>query len=130
MAKQTREGELSVFLGGESSLRGEINFSGQARLDGRFSGDIQGSGTLFIGPKAHVEAQVRADTVVIQGELIGDVAATHRLELKAPGRLKGNITAPLVVMDEGVLFEGHCSMTAETGEEGPRGKITLLATRS
>ncbi|MFH1059248.1 MAG: polymer-forming cytoskeletal protein [Pseudomonadota bacterium] len=129
MSKQAREGDLSVYLGSESSLTGELNFNGQARLDGRFSGQILGSGTLFIGPKAQVQAQVRADTVVIQGELIGDVEATHRLELKAPGRLKGNISAPLVVMDEGVVFEGHCSMTGDAGEAGPRGKITLLATR-
>lgn len=129
MAKQTREGDLTVFLGGESTLSGEMNFTGQARLDGRFSGDIQGTGTLFIGPKAHIEAQVRAETVVIQGELVGDVVATRRLELKSPGRLRGNISAPLVVMDEGVIFEGHCTMTAEEGEEGQRGKITLLPTR-
>lgn len=129
VSKNVRENDLTVFLGGESQLLGELIFTGQARLDGRFQGNIRGEGTLFIGPNAKIEAMVNAATVIISGELVGDVVATKRLELKAPGRLKGNISAPLVVMDEGVVFEGHCSMTDEQDQDGNRGKITLLSAK-
>ena len=129
MSKQGRETELTVFLGGESQILGDLIFTGQARLDGRFQGNIRGDGTLFIGPNAHIEATVEAATVIISGELVGDVSATKRLELKAPGRLKGNIAAPLVVMDEGVVFEGHCSMTADPDPDASRGRITLLSAK-
>jgi cytoskeletal protein CcmA (bactofilin family) len=115
-----------VFLGADSALEGELNFSGQARLDGRFSGRIQGTGTLMVGPTAQVKADIEADTVIISGEVIGAVVAGERIELKAPGKLRGDINAPLVVMDEGVQFEGHCSMAGgERQERVP--KITLLA---
>ena len=96
MSKHVRDNDLTVFLGGESQLVRELVFSGQARLDSRFQGNIRGEGTLFIGPNAKIEAMVNAATVIISGELVGDVVATKRLELKAPGRLKGNISAPLV----------------------------------
>ena len=129
VSKHGRENDLTVFLGGDSQLLGELIFTGQARLDGRFQGTIRGDGTLFIGPNAKVEATVLAATVVISGELVGDVTATKRLELKAPGRLKGDIAAPLVVMDEGVVFEGHCSMTDDPGQEDKRGRITLLSAK-
>ena len=84
---------------------------------------------VFIGPNAKVEALVNAATVIISGELVGDVVVTKRLELKSPGRLKGNITAPLVVMDEGVVFEGHCSMTTDQELDDNRGRITLLSAK-
>ncbi|MBI4798681.1 MAG: polymer-forming cytoskeletal protein [Desulfarculus sp.] len=128
MAKH-REGEITVFLGADSALEGLLNFKGQARLDGRFQGRIEGQGTLFIGPQAQVEAEVNSTRVVISGNLVGNVQASERIELKAPGKLKGNISSPLVVMDEGVLFEGHCSMTGEAGPASTGNKITLLASK-
>jgi cytoskeletal protein CcmA (bactofilin family) len=80
----------------------------------------------MVGPQARIEANVTAACVIISGQVVGDVTATERLEIRAPGRLKGNINAPLVVMDEGVLFEGHCSM-AGTEALPKDGKLTLVA---
>ena len=125
MAKRKGQQALSVFLGSDSHLDGVMTFTGQARVDGSFAGSIRGEGSLLIGPQARVEADIKAGEIFISGEVIGDVTATVRLDLKAPGSLKGNINAPLVVMDEGVLFEGHCSMP---GEEvaARKPKVTLL----
>jgi cytoskeletal protein CcmA (bactofilin family) len=125
-----REGEVTVFLGAESHLEGVLKFKGQARLDGRFHGQIEGDGTLIIGPQAQIEAEVHSTRVVVSGSLVGNVLAGERIELKSPGKLKGNISSPLVVMDEGVLFEGHCSMTGEGVGSTSGNKITLLAAKS
>ncbi|MFH1035178.1 MAG: polymer-forming cytoskeletal protein [Pseudomonadota bacterium] len=124
-----REGEVTVFLGADSHFEGVLKFKGQARLDGRFNGQIEGDGTLFIGPGSQIEAEVRSTRVVVSGNLVGNVQAGERIELKAPGKLKGNISSPLVVMDEGVLFEGHCSMTGEAAPGASGNKITLLAAK-
>lgn len=126
MAKRQKQGDVTVFLGGDSTIEGVLTFSGQARLDGAFKGEIKGTGTLLIGPAAKVEADIEAASVIISGEIIGEVNASERIELRAPGQLKGNINAPLVVMDEGVLFEGHCSMAGEEAKDRLP-KITLLA---
>lgn len=129
MAKRRREEEVTVFLGGESSLEGVLSFSGQARLDGSFTGEVKGKGTLMVGPSARVKAQIEATAVVISGEVIGDVVATDRIEMHAPGKLTGNITAPLVVMDEGVLFEGNCRMASGAIDEraARAGKMRLIS---
>jgi cytoskeletal protein CcmA (bactofilin family) len=124
--KNRRDGDVGVFLGHDSSLEGVLEFKGMARLDGVFRGSIRGSGTLMVGPKARIEADVTAACVIISGQVVGDVTATERLEIRAPGRLKGNINAPLVVMDEGVLFEGHCSMAGPESQIKD-GKLTLVA---
>lgn len=125
MAKRKEQSALSVFLGSDSHLDGVLTFEGQARLDGSFVGSIRGEGSLLIGPQAKIEADIKAREIIISGEVTGDVNATVRLDLKAPGSLKGNINAPLVVMDEGVLFEGHCSMPGEeVAERKPQ--VTLL----
>lgn len=126
MAKRRREGEMTAFIGTGSSLEGLLRFEGQARLDGEFSGEVRGKGSLLVGSSAQVKADIHATNVTICGEVIGDVTATERIELKTPGKLKGNIMAPLVVMDEGVLFEGHCRMAGD--QQIPAGsKVTLLA---
>ena len=107
-------------------LNGVLSFSGSARIDGNFSGEIHGEGTLFIGPHAVIKAEIEAKTVIISGDVVGNIQASERIELKTPGKLKGNITAPLVMMDEGVLFEGHCAMAPPENMKS----MTLLAGNS
>lgn len=125
--RNTSSGQVAVFLGGESSLEGQLVFQGQARLDGKFAGEIKGEGVLIVGNNAVIEAHIEATAVEISGSVVGDIVATERIELRAPGRLVGNITAPLVVMDEGVVFEGNCRMAGENGETGPMPKVRLLS---
>lgn len=57
-----------------------------------------------------MNATVRAGTVVVNGELVGNVEATERVELKGHARVFGDVKAPVVVVGEGVLFEGRCRM--------------------
>lgn len=126
MGKNRVENDLSLYLGSKSQLNGVLSFSGNARLDGTFSGEIQGQGSLLIGPQAVIKAEISARTVIISGEVVGNIVASERIELKTPGKLKGNISAPLVMMDEGVQFEGHCAM-APVDSSKP---VTLLASHN
>ena len=126
MTKNRVENDLSLYLGSQSQLNGVLSFSGNARLDGTFSGEIRGQGSLIIGPQAIIKAEVSARSVIISGSVVGNIIASERIELKNPGKLKGNISAPLVMMDEGVVFEGHCAMAPVESSK----TITLLASNS
>ena len=126
MVKNRVENDLSLYLGNQSQLNGVLSFSGNARLDGTFSGEIRGQGSLLIGPQATIKAEINARSVIISGDVIGNIIATERIELKNPGKLKGNISAPLVMMDEGVVFEGHCTMAPVESAK----PVTLLASNS
>lgn len=114
----TRPGELSGFLDEGSEIEGKYAFSGTVMLNGRFSGEIRSGDTLIIGEKAVVNASIRAGTVVITGEVVGNVAATERVELRGTARVFGDVEAPIVVIEEGVVFDGHCRMANARPEEG------------
>lgn len=113
MGKKNRDSQVNYYLGQGIRQEGALTFHGQARLDGEFSGTIEGDGLVLVGPTSQVEAEINAGKVVISGSVKGNVRASERIELKKPGRLVGDVTAPLVVMEEGVRFEGHCHMALD-----------------
>ena len=122
MGMRRRKEDITLFLGNGSSLKGDMHFNGTARID-----DIRGEGTLMVGPTAAIEGDIRVGSVVISGSVVGNVVAMERLEIRAPGKVAGDISAPLVVIDEGVIFEGHCRMADDQQDEP---KVTLLASKS
>ena len=65
---------------------------------------------LVIGDGARVQAEIQAGTVIINGQVEGNVKATQIIELKTPGRVKGNLETPSLSMDRGVIFEGSLKM--------------------
>src|SRR3954463_2755775 len=101
-----RAGEVHTLLGKGSEFEGKLTFEGQVRIDGKFSGQIFTKDTLVIGDGARVNAEINAGTVIVNGVVEGNIRATQIIELHQPGRVKGNIEAPSLSMDKGVIFEG------------------------
>jgi len=93
-----------------SRVSGHLSFQGPARIDGIVDGDIQCQGALTIGESAEVKAKITAQLVVIHGKVEGNVSAKEKIELVAPARLVGNIETPRLIIAEGVVFDGDCSM--------------------
>ena len=93
-----------------SRVTGSLSFSGAARIDGTVDGEIQCQGTLTIGESAEVKARITAQSVVVRGKVEGNVSAKEKIELIAPARLIGNIDCPRLVITEGVVIDGDCSM--------------------
>ncbi len=114
--RKRRSGDITLFLGEGCSLKGDLHFTGRARLDGEFEGDVRGDGDLVIGLSANVKGDISVSNIVISGKVEGNIQASNRLEVKAPSQVRGDISAPLVVIDEGVLFEGHCRMAESMGQ--------------
>lgn len=102
---------LTAFIDEGSEIEGRYTFSGTVMLNGRFKGEISSTDTLIIGDKGVVNGDIRAGQVLISGEVVGNVSASERVELKRTARVFGDVEAPVVVVEEGVLFEGHCRMT-------------------
>ncbi len=121
-------GDLSAFIDEASEIEGKYTFTGTVMMNGRFSGEIQTADTLIIGDKGVVKANIRAGTVVVSGEVTGNVLATERVELRGTARVFGDVEAPVVVVEEGVVFEGHCRMT-RTPEPGDRNLSVVALSR-
>jgi len=106
------EGDVQAYLGKGSRVSGKLNFEGTVRVDGQVEGEIAAQDTLIVGERAVVTAQISGATIIIRGKVTGDINARKRVEIRAPGRLFGNIVTPSLVIHEGVVFEGHCSMAS------------------
>lgn len=108
---RARTNDLTAFIDEGSEIEGKYTFNGTVMLNGTFRGEITSTDTLIIGDKGVAHATIRAGAVVVSGQVFGNLVATERVELRRPARVFGDIDSPVVVLEEGVLFEGHCRMT-------------------
>lgn len=89
------------------AIEGKIEGSGHVRIAGRFKGDIDVRGDLTIEPGAHVTGSVRADKVVISGELVGNIEAASHVELMQSGALTGDLKAATLTVAAGSRMRGQ-----------------------
>ena len=110
-----------------SRVTGQLTFQGSARIEGNVDGEIQCHGTLTIGERAEVRAKISGDVVVIRGKVEGNVVAKEKVELVAPARLFGDIDTPRLIITEGVVFDGDCTMGVARQKGGIAGSQNLNA---
>ncbi len=103
-------GDLNALLGRGSEFEGKLTFEGTVRIDGKFTGTIVTNDVLVIGEGAKVSAEITCGTVIVHGELNGNVKAKTAVELHHPARMKGNIETPSLMVEKGVVFEGQTKM--------------------
>jgi cytoskeletal protein CcmA (bactofilin family) len=113
MGKRTEQG-IQTFLGPQTTLEGILTFTGTVRLDGHFSGNIESDeGTIIVGKQAVIDANMSVRTATVSGQVRGNINAKERIELHPPARVYGDLNAPVVLIDEGVVFDGKCTATAK-----------------
>ena len=127
--KKVKE-QINGFLSKDTEFEGKLSFSGEVRIDGRYSGEIMAEGILVIGESAYLEADVRASRLVISGEVHGNITADKKIEINSQGKVLGNISAPIITIEEGGIFEGACKMQGKAGSEEANDKIKVLRSDS
>ena len=105
--------EISAFLGKETVFEGKMTFEGVFRLDGKFEGEIFESGTLIVGETAVVKGKIGVNTLIINGQVEGEVCVQGKVEIHSTGKLLGDLSTPLITIAEGGIFEGHCKMEGQ-----------------
>jgi cytoskeletal protein CcmA (bactofilin family) len=114
--KDIKDDAVSTFLGHGAAFDGTLEFTGTVRLDGKLKGKISSAGgTVIIGEKAHIEAEINVDTVIVKGRVSGVVDARKRFEAYPPADISGEIRAPVICIDSGVLLNGTCVMEIPAG---------------
>ena len=117
--------EINAFLGKDTEFEGKLSFKGAVRIDGHFTGEIFTEGTLIVGESAVIKSDIHVSHIIISGEIRGNIFADNRIEIHAPGKVFGNIQAPAVVIEEGVIFEGNCRMQKINNDEDK--KLTVIS---
>ncbi len=106
---------ISTYLGTGVSIAGTILFKDTIRLDGKVKGKIvSNSGTVIVGEKAVLHADIIADVVIVMGEVNGKIDGRRRIEAYPPGRIIGDIQAPVIAVEPGVVFNGNCAIKTRT----------------
>ncbi|MFN0139941.1 MAG: polymer-forming cytoskeletal protein [Pyrinomonadaceae bacterium] len=120
MARDIKEGRLSGFVGHGTTLTGETEFHAMLRVDGHLVGTVTSeAGTLIVGTNGQVDANVSVAAAMVNGAVNGDIIASEKLQLGRTARVMGNIQSPRLIIEEGAILEGSCSMlkARETQEE-------------
>lgn len=121
-ADLTGIGEIQALLGTGSQFEGKLTFEGRVRVDGKFRGEIFSDDVLVLGEHAELHATIDVGTLIMRGgTLHGDVRAIDLVELYSPARVYGNIVAPRLFLDKGVVFEGKCTMPTEAKHDAEGG---------
>lgn len=115
-------------IAADLAIEGKIEGSGHVRLVGRFKGDVHVEGDLTIEEGAKLTGSVRAATVVIAGELEGNIEAASNVELRTTGVLNGDLKAGSLTVASGSRMRGAADFG--WGEERRRETRIPLETRS
>lgn len=107
------EKAITTIIGKDSVVEGDFKAGGSVRLDGTIEGNVTVAGSLIIGAAGKIHGNLDVASVIIGGEIIGNVNASLRTELTATARLIGDIKTTLIVIDEKAIFQGRCDMNQD-----------------
>lgn len=111
--------EKLVNIGQSIQIKGELTGNEDLTIEGKVDGKVDlKDHNLTIGSNGRIEAQISAKTVVIIGEVVGDITAQDKVEVAASGSLKGNVVAPRVVLADGARFKGSIDMDGKSAAHG------------
>ncbi len=117
-------GDINTILGKETSFKGVLTYEGTVKIDGKVEGEIIAKDTLIIGEDAEINANIDVGRLISRGKIKGNITVKDRAEFFAPAVLHGNIQTPVIIIEDGVVFEGKCEM-GQTAQK-PELKITPL----
>jgi cytoskeletal protein CcmA (bactofilin family) len=114
MARNSRKKKdlprIATRLGKRTSFNGRMRFTAPVKISGRFEGEIIAEGFLYIDEEAYVRADVTAGSIIIAGEVHGNVQAAQKVEMLPSGKIYGNVRTAKLRIADGVVFEGKCEM--------------------
>ena len=120
----TASSDLNALLGRGSEFEGKLTFEGTVRIDGKFTGSIVTGDVLVVGEGAKISAEITCGTIIIHGEVTGNVRAKSSVELHHPAKMRGNVETPSLMIEKGVLFEGQAKMENLNFDKMPATKST------
>jgi cytoskeletal protein CcmA (bactofilin family) len=122
MAKNEPEGAMNTIIGKGTKIEGSMEVSQSLRIDGVFKGSLSTTDTLIVGSTGElIDVTIKVKNAIIGGIIKGHVAATNKVTLESTSRLQGDLSAKLLVIEEGALFSGNCASGGDRGEIPPAG---------
>lgn len=111
--KESDLNRLDTLIGNGTIFEGTLTSKESICVEGTVRGKVICEGSVIIGEKGRVDADIFADTVLLGGEVNGNIVSKIKLEITTSGKLRGDIKTGSLIIAEGVLFEGKCQMITE-----------------
>ena len=100
-----------VNIGKSVVIKGELNGSEDLTIEGHVEGTIQlRDHVLTIGPNGRIKAQVFAKSVIVLGEVNGNITASDKVDIRDNGSVEGDLISPRIAIAEGAHFKGSIDM--------------------
>jgi len=115
---------ISTLIGKGSVMDGDFAAPGSVRIDGKITGNVNVEGILVIGVSGAIKGNVKCSSIIVGGEIEGNVIAPERAELSSESKVMGDIHTKSIIIDEKAVFHGRCVMDEEA--EPVREKEGLL----
>jgi cytoskeletal protein CcmA (bactofilin family) len=103
---------VGAYLGPGTKINGKLLFEGSATIEGEVEGESTVHGNATIGERATVKGKIAATSILVKGKVMGDIQA-DRVEIQPPGVVAGDINAQSLIIGDGAIFDGQCSMKKE-----------------
>lgn len=101
----------SAVIGPGIEISGDVTASADLTIDGKVSGSVvQSAHNVDIGESGQVSARIQAKMIKVAGEVMGDIAGSEKVLIAKTGRVRGNIAAPRVQLEDGAIFKGSIDM--------------------
>jgi len=114
-SNSTTSPDISILSNGVK-LEGKLYSDGNVRIDGKINGELVINGNLTLGDTSIIKGNIKAVNITISGEVEGIVTSAEKLILESKSKLRGDLTAKVLVIEEGAKFDGK-SFMGEKPEE-------------
>lgn len=114
--KQIEDQIVNSIIGEGSEFKGEFKLNGLLRIDGKFKGTIDTDGKVLIGQSGEAVTDIKARVVIVGGTVRGNIFASERVTLLSTAHIEGNIITNGLIMEEGVVFNGNCTINKRIEE--------------
>jgi cytoskeletal protein CcmA (bactofilin family) len=99
-----------LLLGRGVRFEGKLTFAGTVRIDASFVGTIVTDDVLVVGEAARIDANITCGTIVVHGEVNGNVQAKAGVEIRSSAKVRGDLETPSLVVEKGAFFQGASRM--------------------
>ncbi|HME90425.1 MAG TPA: polymer-forming cytoskeletal protein [Myxococcaceae bacterium] len=116
-----------LLLGRGARFEGKLTFEGTVRIDATFIGSITTNDVLVVGEAARIDANITCGTIIVHGEVNGNISAKTAVEVRQGAKLRGDVDTASMVIEKGSIFQGACKMDSRTKAPAPAPKGTVVS---
>ena len=95
-----------------TEIVGSLNSESDIRINGSMDGEMKVDGKVIVSESGRITGQLSANAAVIAGTVKGDILIEHKLSLSETAHVEGSIRTARLVVEEGAVFQGDCTMQA------------------